>query len=86
MTTGEVISEPEPELLQLHPVHHPVHVVHPEQHQIVDEGLNSIHSLPLGIHHPKPLPHAAHVVPHHTRLNPLYPAPTAWMLQAAAAL
>ena len=73
MTTGEVVSEPEPELLQLHPVHHPVHVVQPTSKPLVDEGVNSIHALPPGIHHPKPLPIAARPVPHHTKLAPEFP-------------
>ena len=68
MTTGEVISHPAPELLDLHSAHHPVHEVHPPALQVVKEEINSIHH-PHIPYHPKPAPYHApiphpHPIPH----------------------
>ena len=88
--TGEILSHPPPELLQLHPQHHPVHAVHPTP-KPVDEGVNSVHAIAPhhpdvhSYHHPKPVhPPAAHYpaphhhptpLPHHPTPVPHHPTP-----------
>ena len=70
VTTGEIISHPEPELLTLHPEHHPVHAVHPEA-KPVDEVVNSIHAVPPLTHHVNAIHHAkAHHAPHYPAYHP----------------
>jgi hypothetical protein len=63
VATGDVISNPGPEVLQLHPEHHPVHSVHavPVHEPSIDEYINSVHAVPA---QPGPYGHPE-VVQHH---------------------
>lgn len=78
--TGDVISEPELDIIQLHPEHHPVHAVHPAAKPHVIEEINSIHNIPHHIkpeiHYPKKYhPAPAYPAPYHPTPAPYHPTP-----------